>query len=193
MSLSCLWPSVVKTGNDPTHPALLPLMTKYQLNRKGSKKRRFSTIRSCITHMPSANKSMECTTGILKCWINIQRWVSATIWISLICPLFVFLPVIYLFLFFFHMRQTAVCLLKWRDWKLYIHQVMHLFGKKRKVALGQYLLLSVFLAGKTTHTQGILWHYSSPWALSFLKPEHTAVEGQENNCKTHTHTRTSML
>lgn len=65
---------------------------------------------------------------------------------------------------------------------------MHLFGKKRKVVLGQYLLLSAFLAGKSTHTRtrNLVALFITLGLELSLKSEHTAVEGQENNRKTHT-------
>lgn len=58
--------------------------------------------------------------------------------------------------------------------------------QERKVALGQYFLLSAFLAGKNTHTRNLVALFIT-WALSFLSNLNAPQLKDRKTTAKHTH------
>ena len=112
---------------------------------------------------------MKGTAGIFTWQINIQRRHSASIRIispTVVTPFPCFC--------FFFLKMNYVCAER-RNEKLYVLQVMHLSGEKRKSSAWQDFQPSVLLAGTNTHAQSChIIQHAGPWDLSFPSNLNTA-------------------
>lgn len=143
----CLWLRRVMIQPNLSHP--LPCQSIGLIEKL--KEMQVQHNSSSIAHITTANKSMKHTTGIFKWKINIQRQCSTSI-------LIISMKVVSFFFFFFAWNTSLMrC-------KYVFLQVMHLFGKKRKVVVGQDFPPSVLLAGTNTHTKSChIIQHMVPW------------------------------